>query len=169
MYCIRNKRGMIHKNHIDPNQMDAYLILNNSKRVLAELIRLSSSLSFDKTIEIVDSIMYRETSIIWNAGNFSRILDTRMSCADQIVCLLYLKNNQTEQELRKTIEYSNASRFKDILKALHKNRLIEYSDSICIISPIGIQKSRRIIKVMSLQHKGATSCRPLNLGATNFI
>ena len=46
MYCIRNKRGMIHKNHIDPNKMDATILLNDTKWVLAEFFRMSSTLSF---------------------------------------------------------------------------------------------------------------------------
>lgn len=44
MYCLRNKRGMIHKSSIDPNKMDATVLLGNAKWILAEFFRLASTL-----------------------------------------------------------------------------------------------------------------------------
>jgi hypothetical protein len=145
MYCIRNKRGMIHKNQIDPNRMDATVLLSNTKWVLAEFFRLTSNKTFNETIDIIDSIISKETSVVWDNGTLLRILDTKMSCANQILCLLYLKNNQTDKDLLKAIEYSNPSRFKGILYTLHKLREIEFSSSICTISPKGIQKAELIL------------------------
>jgi hypothetical protein len=137
MYCIRNKRGMIHKNHIDPNYMDATYLCNSAKWVLAEFFRLSSNKSFDETIEIVNSIINREINLIWNSGSIIRILDSKMNCSNQVLCLLYVKNNQTTKELFKSTEYSNLTKFKGILKDLHNKRLIEYNNQICTISPLG--------------------------------
>ena len=145
MYCLRNKRGMIHKNHIDPNKMDASVLLGNTKWVLAEFFRLASTLSFAETEAAVDSIMCRELSIIWDNGSVLRVLDTKMSTRDKILCLLYVKNNQSEIELRTSTEYKNTSDFKKILKGLHTDRLIEYSDSACIISPIGINRAEMLL------------------------
>ena len=44
-------------------------------------------------------------------------------------------------DLIKNIEYSNKSTFKNILKDLHKNRLIEYDCSNCTISPKGLNQA----------------------------
>lgn len=145
MYCLRNKRGMIHKSHIDPNKMDATVLLGNTKWVLAEFLRISSTLSFQETQDAIDSIMCRETSIIWDTGSSLRILDTKMSAKDKVLCLLYTKDNQSESELRNSIEYKNASDFRKILKALHKDKLIEYAAEKCSISPIGIEKAELLL------------------------
>lgn len=145
MYCLRNKRGMIHKSHIDPNKMDATVLLGNTKWVLAELFRIVSTLSFDETEKIVDSIMCRETSIIWDTGTTLRVLNAKMSARDKILCLLYTKNNQSENDLRNSIEYKNVSEFRKILKALHKEKMIEYTVEKCSISPVGIKKAESLL------------------------
>lgn len=146
MYCIRNKRGMIHKNHIDPNKLDATILLNDTKWVLAEFFRLSSTLSFEETESIIDSIMCKENSLIWDTGSILRVLDTKMCCADQVLCLLYMRNSQTDTELRKSIEYKNPTEFKRVLKNLHAKRMIEYVAPNCILSPLGTQRAEVILK-----------------------
>lgn len=146
MYCLRNKRGMIHKNHIDPNKMDATILLNDTKWILAEFFRLSSTLSFEETESIMDSIMCKESLLIWDTGSVLRVLDTKMSCADKVLCLLYMRNSQTDAELRNSVEYKNPTEFKRILKKLHTKRMIEYAAPNCALSPLGIQRAEEILK-----------------------
>ena len=141
MYCLRNKRGMIHKSHIDPNRMDATILLSNTKWVLAELFRQVSTMSFEETEAVINSIMVKETSIVWDTGSCLRILDTKMSSKDQVICLLYMRDKMTDVELQKSIEYKNTSNFKQILRALHKSKLIEYSAPNCILSPLGMERA----------------------------
>lgn len=145
MYCLRNKRGMIHKSHIDPNKMDATVLLGNAKWVLAELLRMASTLSFQETQEAIDSIMCRETSVVWDTGTSLRILDTRMSAKDKVLCLLYVKDRQSELELQTSIEYKNGSEFKKILRGLHKDKLVEYSEGKCMLSPIGVLQAEVLL------------------------
>ena len=138
MYCIRNKRGMIHKSSIDPNKMDAVFLLYNTKWVLAEICRLNTNQSFSDAEDAINAIMNRESSLIWNTGKSLRILDSSMKIPDQVLCLLYVKDNQLDTELQNETEYSNSSRFKTLLKELHKNRFIEYSEGSCKLSPKGV-------------------------------
>ena len=51
MYCIRNKRGMIHINNINPNRVDALYLINSSKWILSEIIRLTSNIDFEIATE----------------------------------------------------------------------------------------------------------------------
>lgn len=145
MYCLRNKRGMIHKSHIDPNKMDATVLLGNAKWVLAELFRLASTLSFEETAAAIDSIMSRETSVIWDTGSSLRVLDTKMNTRDKILCLLYIRDNQSESVLRNSTEYKNSSEFRKLLKVLHKDKLIEYSEEKCILSPLGVLRAEALL------------------------
>lgn len=144
MYCLRNKRGMIHKSHIDPNRMDATVLLSNTKWVLAEIFRQVSTMSFEETEEIVNSIMIKETSIVWDTGTCLRILDTKMPSKDKVLCLLYMREKMTDAELQNSIEYKNVSEFKKILRDLHKNKLIEYCVPNCILSPLGIARAEKL-------------------------
>lgn len=145
MYCLRNKRGMIHKSHIDPNKMDASVLLSNTKWVLAEIFRQVSTMSFEETEEIVNSIMCKESSIVWDTGNCLRILDTKMSCKNKVLCLLYMKDAQTDTDLQKSTEYKNTTEFKRVLKTLHKEKLIEYFDSKCMLSPTGLIEAESLL------------------------
>ena len=145
MYCLRNKRGMIHKSHIIPNKMDASVLLGNTKWVLAELFRQASTLPFAEPENAIDSIMCRETSLVWDTGSSLRILDAKMAARDKVLCLLYIKDGQNETDLQYNIEYKNSSNFREILKSLHKEKLIEYSGGKCTISPIGIQKAEKLL------------------------
>ncbi|MBQ6874550.1 MAG: hypothetical protein IJO24_09695 [Clostridia bacterium] len=145
MYCLRNKRGMIHKSHIDPNRMDASVLLSNTKWVLAEIFRQISTMSFEETEEIVNSIMCKESSIVWDTGNCLRILDTKMSCKNKVLCLLYMKDGQSDTDLQKSIEYKNTTEFKHVLRLLHKEKFIEYADSKCIISPKGLTEAENLL------------------------
>lgn len=145
MYCLRNKRGMIHKSHIDPNRMDASVLLSNTKWVLAEIFRQVSTMSFEETEEIVNSIMRKEASIVWDTGNGLRILDTKMSCKNKVLCLLYMKNGQLDTDLQKSTEYKNITEFKRVLRTLHKEKLVEYADSKCILSPTGLIEAETLL------------------------
>lgn len=145
MYCLRNKRGMIHKSSIDPNKMDATVLLGNAKWILAEFFRLASTLPFEETEAIIESIICRETSVVWDTGTSLRILDTRMSAKDKVLCLLYVKDRQSELELQTSIEYKNGSEFKKILRGLHKDKLVEYSEGKCMLSPIGVLQAEVLL------------------------
>lgn len=145
MYCLRNKRGMIHKSHIDPNKMDASVLLGNTKWILAEFFRQASTLSFEKTEEIIDSIICRETAIVWNIGSTMRILDTKMSAKDKVLCLLYIKDGQSATDLQNDVEYKNTSNFRMILRKLHNDKLIEFANDICKISPLGMKRAEELL------------------------
>ena len=136
---------MIHKSHIDPNRMDASVLLSNTKWVLAEIFRQVSTMSFEKTEEIVNSIIRKESSIVWDTGDGLRILDTKMSCKNKVLCLLYMKDGQLDTDLQKSTEYKNTTEFKRVLRSLHKEKLIEYSDSKCILSPTGLIEAETLL------------------------
>ena len=146
MYCMRNKRGIIHKNHINPNFMDSSLLLNNMKWVLSELFRTTSQLSFDETNRIIEMINIKEYSLTWFIGNNVRILDTKMPCTMKILYLLLIESPKAEDDLMNNIEYSNSSRFKNILKKLHQERMIEYNNGMCTLSPKGELKIEEYIE-----------------------
>ena len=146
MYCIRNKRGAIHKNDISPNKMDANILLYDAKWILAELFRVCSKLSIEESQAVIDSIINREIDLMWKINDKTRILNQKMKCNDQILILLYSNSTMNVDDLIKNIEYSNKSTFKKILKDLHKKRLIEYDDISCTISPKGLIQAEQIIK-----------------------
>lgn len=145
MYCLRNKRGAIHLSGISPNEIDATLLIHQSKWFLAEIVRLVSKLSFDETSNLIKQIICKEIDIVWDTGENIRILKNNLTASQKVLCLLYYKDNQTDEELFKNTEYKNFSLFKNrVLRDLHQKRLVEYANQNCKISPLGINEAESI-------------------------
>ncbi len=145
VYGIRNKRGVGHVGPVSPNQMDSALILADVKWVLAEFVRLSSGLSTSETQALVDSIVERRLDLVWRHGDTTRILDTGIPARGQVLVLLYESSPQKDEDLRGAVEYANPSKFRALLRNLHKERLIEYTpDGTCVITSKGIIEAEKI-------------------------
>ena len=148
IYSIRNKRGAGHITGVSPNEMDATFIIYSVKWVLAELIRLNSTLTTDETLALVSSIVEHQVDLIWKHDGVTRILDTRIPKKDQILLLLYDGNTQHINDLYNAVEYSNFYTFRDLVITFHKQRFIEYNnlDGKCTITPKGINVAEKIIR-----------------------
>lgn len=146
VYNIRNKRGVGHVAGVSPNEMDATYILYTVKWVLAELVRLASGLSVPQTQSLVDEIVERRLSILWKESSVTKVLDASMRAVDQILVYLYDSSPQTHESLQQQIEYKNSAKFREMLKQLHRKKLIYYQhDGICLITPTGVVAAERII------------------------
>lgn len=146
VYNIRNKRGVGHVGPVSPNEMDSTLILYSAKWVLAEFVRLASGSNPGDIQRAVDEIIERHIPVLWKAGKRTRVLETGVRAEDQILILLYDRSPQSEEDLRAAIEYKNVTKFRALLRSLHKKRLIEYEDGgDCTISPKGIVAAEAIL------------------------
>jgi hypothetical protein len=112
IYGVRNKRGVGHLAAISPNEMDATLILYNTKWVVAEVVRLESGLSPTETQREIDRVIERQTSLIWKDGDIVRVLDKSLKAGEQVLLLLYDTSPQMAEELRDRCEYKNPTNFK---------------------------------------------------------
>ncbi len=145
-YNIRNNRGVGHLGAVSANEMDATYILYATKWVLAEFVRLGSTLDASQTQEAVDAIMKRQLSVIWKHDGITRVLATGIPAREAALILLYDRSPQSEDELRDAIEYSNPSVFRAILATLHKERLIEYMRGKPVhLTPKGTMRAEEVI------------------------
>jgi hypothetical protein len=148
IYNIRNKRGVGHISTISPNEMDATVIMQSVKWVLAELVRINSALTITETQKLIASIVERQIDLIWKDNGITRILNTELKTEEKIIILLLDESPQTEQQLLKSSNYSNSTKFRNFLKMLHKQALINYENGKCTISPTGlIEAEKTIIKI----------------------
>ena len=148
IYNIRNKRGVGHVSSISPNEMDATVIMHTVKWVLAELVRLNSKLTVPETQKLISEIVERKIEVIWKDNGIFRILNTKLKTEEKILILLFDESPQSELQLLKSSDYSNSTNFRNFLKRLHKQALINYENGNCTISPTGLLEAERtIIKV----------------------
>lgn len=122
--------------------MDAICALQMAKWIMAELVRVLHDLDTEKATGIVESLVERETPLIWEINGKKRVLSTALSMRDKTLLLLHATDGQVpESDLVSWLEHSNASVYRrDILRKLHRARLIEYGASAhtAEISPSGI-------------------------------
>jgi len=155
IYNFRNRRGVGHVGPVSPNEIDSTLILYNVKWVLAEFVRLASGFSTDDVQRAVDEIIERHIAILWKHGTRTRVLDRAVPTRDQILILLYDQSPQSEGDLRAAIEYKNSTNFRDLLRKLHRDRLIEYEGGgTCAISPKGALAAESIL--LKVASKGSS-------------
>lgn len=150
LYEIRNNRGVGHVGgDVDPNHMDAVCVLQMSKWILGELVRIFHGVSTDIAAAAVDAIVERTVPLVWEVGGNLRVLQPEMTMKDRALVLLYhCAGPVVEGELVGWIEHSNASVFRrDVLRPAHKKKLLEYDtrSGAIHISPLGIDYVESVI------------------------
>jgi hypothetical protein len=149
LYRIRNKRGVAHHaGEIDTNHMDSIFVVTATDWVMAELVRIFHSVSIDEAQKIVDSLVTKQIPLIWQIGDYKRVISPpgkKLTANDKVLLLLYNAhpNAIRIENLLKWTEYDpkNKSRFRNtVLKGLHKQDLVHFdlrADEV-IISPLGV-------------------------------
>lgn len=145
IYNIRNKRGVGHLSDISPNEMDATYILNTSKWVLAEFLRLSSGQDPKVTQDAIAGIVEKKIGLIWKHEDITRILNEKISTRNQVLIILFDATEVNIETAQNITEYKNTTNFKKILKRLHSERFIEFDGARCRITPKGITEAEKII------------------------
>lgn len=144
IYEIRNKRGVGHLGgDINPNLADSTFICSAADWVLAEVLRMFYGCSLDEAQKIVDGLVQRKIVLVYDYGDVKRVLLPKMKYPDQVLVLLASSGDGTlsEQQLIDWTEHSNPSVFRrDVLSRLHRNRLIEWRNEKCTISPTGLRR-----------------------------
>jgi hypothetical protein len=145
IYAIRNKRSIGHLGAVAASQLDAMLLMNSAKWIVAELVRLNATGSAEDTRHLVEVLIQREIETLWQEGGIVRILDNSMRARGKILVLLALRGDQAPGQLREIIEYKRERDFVKILRELHNTRFIELTDELVTISPKGIAEAEKLL------------------------
>jgi hypothetical protein len=85
LYEVRNNRGVGHVGgDVDPNHMDALLVLNMSKWIMAELVRIFHGLTTMAATEAVESLIEKTLPLVWEINGKKRILNPALSMKDKL-------------------------------------------------------------------------------------
>lgn len=151
LYEIRNNRGVGHTGgDVDPNHMDATVVVSSCNWIISELIRVFHDLPIEEAQSLVDSLAERRTPLIWQKDDLKRILSTKLNLEEQILVLLSTEPTETlTSDLLRWTEYKNKTRFISKLKVMHSSRLVEYSElsgTIQILPPGANRASELLVK-----------------------
>ncbi|WP_147373727.1 HEPN domain-containing protein [Hephaestia caeni] len=64
IYDVRSKRGAVHVKEVSPRKRDAFLVVNSSSWVMAELLDLFSDLPANKLDDIINSLVRAKKPIV---------------------------------------------------------------------------------------------------------
>lgn len=142
LYEIRNNRGVGHVGgDVDPNHMDAVLVLAIAKWLVAELVRLFHDVDTETATRAVELLTEREVPLIWEVDGKRRVLDVSLPMKDKTLLIAYGHAGPVrEVDLVTWLEHSNPSVYRrDVLINAHKKKLIEYNKEarLVSISPLG--------------------------------
>ena len=144
LYEIRNNRGVGHVGgDVDPNHMDASVVVGMTKWLVGELVRLFHAVDTTSATAAVESLQDRELPVIWRVGERVRVLTPKLTWRDKMLLVLYAATAPVPTSaLVADIEHPQAGYFRrDVLRPAHGARLIEWDQAAGVvqISPLGIR------------------------------
>lgn len=149
LYEVRSNRGVGHAGgDVDPNHMDATLVLAMCNWIMAELVRVFHALPIKDAQALVDSLADRRIPLIWEGGSMRRVLDPTMNLGEQVILLVASKSGAVPvSDLFAWTGYGNRSYFMKTLRAFHGKRWIELSkdESVLEILPPGTEQAAQIV------------------------
>lgn len=143
LYEIRNNRGVGHVGgDVNPNHMDAKVVVECAKWVVAELVRVFHGCTTSEATQVVEALTERTVPTVWVVQDRRRVLRTDLSKKDQTLLLLYSVSGPVRDvTLTSWVEHSSTSAYKrDVLRRAHRERSIDYNERSgeVFISPSGI-------------------------------
>lgn len=151
LYTMRNKRGIGHAaGDIDANLIDLATMVRLSDWIVCELIRVYHAMPLEDAQELLDSLAARNLPDVWEVAGKKRVLRPGLTAKQKALLLLYSEPKYAVlvEDLLSWVEYADLSSLrKDVLKPLHKDRLIEYDkDAQSVhLSPIGVKEVEEVI------------------------
>lgn len=142
LYELRNNRGVGHvSGEVNPNHMDATVVLAMSKWLVADVVRFFHNVDTETATELVDALIERDTPLVWEVNGTKRVLHTGLSSRDKTLLLLHATPRAVaEVTLRGWIEAKNTTQYRsDIIERLHREKLVEYDSTArtVTLSPTG--------------------------------
>ena len=155
LYEVRNNRGVGHVGgDLDPNHMDATVVISMCNWIMAELVRVFHSLTTDEAQAIVDRLTDRRIPLIWHGEDMRRVLDTSLKLGDQLLLLIASSTSKVQTiALLEWSGYGNKSYFQSVLRKLHTRRMVELSkDELAVqLLPPG---NKRVGELMTMHMDG---------------
>lgn len=143
IYDVRNKRGVGHVGaDVNPNFSDSTLVCTAADWTLAELIRLHYACGLDQAQKWVDGLVERKLFLVHEVGGKKRILNPALPFPTKVLVILAeeFPASLDEKTLFDWTEHSNPTVFRrDVLRVLHKKKLIEHQPPACTILPPGLR------------------------------
>lgn len=128
MYTLRNKRNILHKGEVDPNEFDLRFLLSGAQWIMAELVREFSGTTMQQAGALVAQIQAPIGALIEDFGS-KRMVHAKLSAKDEILVLLYshYPGGLLLSEIVANLDRRNSVAVKKAVRELWTTKLIEGS------------------------------------------
>lgn len=150
LYEVRNNRGVGHAGgDVNPNEMDATVVLYMSKWLVAELVRVLHTLTTDEAADVVEALIERQVPLVWRHESKKRVLKTGLTLKKNVLLLLLAESGDVaEDALASWLEHTNRGNLrKNVLRPGHKERLWEFDEAegTLRLLPPGIEAAEALV------------------------
>lgn len=149
LYEIRNNRNVGHVGgDVDSNHMDSAAVLAMSNWIMCELVRVYHNLLTTEAQKVVDTLAEMRIPIIWSDGDLKRVLQPTLKLPQQLLLLIATSIPDVSiQDLMEWTEAKNKQHFMKTVRALHKKRWIEFTESSGRVKalPPGTKEFERLV------------------------
>lgn len=121
--------------------------------VMCELVRVYHNLPTTDAQKVVDSLAEMRIPVIWSDGNVKRVLQPTLKLPQQLLLLIATAvPDLSAQELMDWTEYKDKRHFMKTLRALHKKRWVEFTESTgrAKILPPGTKEVENLVRAKGL-------------------
>lgn len=128
MYTLRNKRGIVHKGEIDPNEYDLDFLHSAAQWVMAELVRSVSGCTLSQANVLVRQIRAPVGGIVEDFGDRKLVL-VELPIRDEILVLLHSEypNRIAQSRITASLDRSSTRPVFTALRSAWQHRLIQGS------------------------------------------
>jgi hypothetical protein len=99
--------------------------------------------------KVVDSLAEMRIPVIWTDGKVKRVLQPKLKLHQQLLLLIATSvPDAAIEDLLDWTEYQNKKYFMNLVREMHKNRLIEFTESSgrAQILPPGAKEVERLVR-----------------------
>lgn len=148
MYTLRNKRNILHKGEVDPNDFDLRFLLSSAQWIMAELVREFSGTTMQQAGTLVDQIQAPVGALVEDLGS-KRMVHGNLTAKDEILVLLHSHYPGAVQlsEIVTSLDRRNSEAVKKAVRELWVAKLIEGSATTDYrLTAPGLKKAMAVIR-----------------------
>lgn len=140
VYDIRSKKGAVHEKGIDPAQIDAHLAIQASSWLIAEFVRVYSSLSEIAVADVIKELVRIRTPLVEDVGGMATVIE-KVSPKVEVALLISTRSPEgiSQAELTKLALCSQPSVSKKLAKLADDRYVRKGSDGLFRMTSSGEQ------------------------------
>ena len=126
VYEFRNNRAVHAGADVQPNGMDGEYLARSVQWIVAELVRVFSSLAVEDAQAVVEVVSERSVPLLWIRDDIIRILNPKLSMQDKALVLLYHEAHEVPiRRLAQLLEYGDVADFEwYVIRPLHADAFV---------------------------------------------